>query len=245
MSDSYKIYASEEYVNDQVASTYSVQPVNRFNLVNTDSMVFEMSGNNQASWITMWSGSYLQQFFGDNSTYFQIARIPYAPGSFVRIPLNFVSMNINANGKKHLKFLVYNYPTPFKNKMTATIEMANSDDPTVFTEIATYYISTGWNNIILPQILDDVSQPNLRLLIGFADTLTEIPYIGIGSFGLYSEGYTGGSPLIRTGHLYSYDADQNATFPAAVSATSLRLTDSVTGTQYTLTIQNGELVISP
>ena len=157
-------------------------------------------------------------------------------------------MNINAFGKKHLRFWVQgstqNSLMSFKNKMTATIEMANSDDPTVFTEIATYYIRTGWNNIILPQILDDISQPNLRLLIGFADTLSDT-LIGIGCFGLYSETYTGGSALVRTGHLYTYDDNQNATFPAAVSATSLRLTDSVTGTQYTLTIQNGELVISP
>ena len=225
MSDSYKIYASQDYVDEAIVNMHGVQPVNRFNHVNIpNDIVFQLSGNNQAGWINMWSGSYLNQFFGDQSNIIAISRVPYAQGSFLRIPLNLASMNVSAYGEKHLKFYISSTtavdPDVLKNKLTASIEMADDNDPTTFSQIATYSISGGWNTLILPQALYTISQPNLRLLIGFADTISDVGSIGIGHLSLYSEYGSGNSNLAKTGHLYSYDADQNATFPAKVTATN-------------------------
>lgn len=111
-----------------------------------------------------------------------------------------------------------------------TVQVANYSDPDKYTDIATKASISGWTgyNIINVQefctssLYDTPSYVNkLRFIFGCEGNNSKyggLRIINISAFGRVIVSYP--STMTRNGHLYSYDENQNATFPANVTATN-------------------------
>lgn len=109
------------------------------------------------------------------------------------------------------------------------IEKAKGTAPTEFSEIGTYDITgwSGWNSIDIGQVsFGGGTEQNMWVLrftfsIGGLNSgnyksalqVMHILFLGNTNWGTPSD-------IARTGHLYKYDTDQNAVFPANVKAAS-------------------------
>ena len=137
-----------------------------------------------------------------------------------------VSVNATACGfytflKKILMFVSTNGAKSFKVK----IEKATIGQPEVFSDIGTYAITgwSGWNSIPLSLYFGGNSmQVSQILVLRFTfylenDSHLSNAYVSFMSF-IGITNWVSPSSLASTNHLYSFDAQQNASFPANVMA---------------------------
>lgn len=111
---------------------------------------------------------------------------------------------------------------------TCTIDAATNADTTTFTEFAKNISLSGWPgyNVINIDPLITYGNNNsqyrkLRFTFsqsGVSSTGSSMKIQLLQGFG--GDDWTVPSNMARTGHLYSYDGDQNATFPAKITASS-------------------------
>ena len=191
-----------EYSNDAGATwnDYGVSDVTKSNLVS-------MCGNSS---VFIGGGPSITQKTLDD----QLRITVNAPKCLTYTQLNKILIEISTNGATKTKVLV---------------EKANGTAPEDFTEIGTYDITgwSGWNSIDIGRIYFGGSNKNNMWVLRFT--------FSIG--GLNTSGYTSAMQLLhilflgttnwntpsvmaKTGHLYSYDVNQNAVFPASVKANS-------------------------
>lgn len=111
--------------------------------------------------------------------------------------------------------------------VTVYIEKAKGTAPEEFTEIGTYSITgwSGWNSIDIGQVyFGGGTEQNMWVLrftfsigglstSGYTSALQVLHILFLGS-----TNWNTPSAMARTGHLYTYDVNQNATFPASVTA---------------------------
>lgn len=111
-----------------------------------------------------------------------------------------------------------------------TIQVAKAKSPTIFLNQATKIPISGWTgyNIINPGIIPTAANSTqgdnyLKIRFLFGNTGNTTNYGGLKVYNIFAFGGVGWknpSNMARNGHLYNYDNNQNATFPAKVTATS-------------------------
>lgn len=145
----------------------------------------------------------------------------------LRITLNAYKMGFYTKAKKLLVNISTNGAVNCKMKM----EYALLGSQTTFVNINTYTIAgwSGWNSIPVDFALGGGSSQTsnkavLRLTFTIGALNSNTSYknnLQVSDIALYGSTYWQyNSTMAKTGHIYSYDSNQNTTFPAAVSATS-------------------------
>lgn len=144
----------------------------------------------------------------------------------LRITLNATNMGVYTILRK----LLFNINTNGATGSNVIIERAFKGSETTFRDLGTYTISgwTGWNSIPIDYLFGggDTQTGNLailRLTFGitgvssaYSSALSVLNIVAIGeTYWDYP------STMAKTGHLYSYDSSQNATFPAGLTASTL------------------------
>ena len=128
-----------------------------------------------------------------------------------------------------LKKILIEMSTNGATGATVLIEKAKGTAPTEFTEVGTYRIDgwSGWNSIDIGQVyFGGGSEQNMWVLrftfsIGglnsgkYTSALQIIHMLFIGN-----TNWNTPSNIAKTGHLYTYDVNQNAKFPGIVRATA-------------------------
>lgn len=128
-----------------------------------------------------------------------------------------------------LKTVLINVSTEGAGKCTVTVEKSNKGSEDTWSTVGTYSVSgwSAWNSIPVNCTFGGGTYQknnwaNLRFTfkIGLKGSNTSnsnaLQVINLEMYGTTWWGYN--SNLAHTGHLYSYDENQNATFPAQVTA---------------------------
>ena len=136
------------------------------------------------------------------------------------------------------------------NTVWVKIERATKAAPTDYiTHLDWTRISgwPGWNILNISELTTygNSSSQNQKVRFVFKQTAinTNYPSAGILSiFGFGGVGWTTPSTMAKTGHLYAYDGNQNATFPAQVTATQFNgpSTELINKTLDSLTLNSTE-----
>lgn len=163
----------------------------------------------------------------------------------LRVTLDATAMGMYVRLRK----LLINVSTNHATGCNVIVEKSMKGSATTFTIVDTYPISgwSGWNSIPLSSPFGgtDTQTSNiaaLRLTFGItaintsktSNALTIMNILGLGDvFWSYP------SNMAKTGHLYSYDDAQNATFPAKVTATTFSGSLSGNATSATKATQDG------
>lgn len=137
------------------------------------------------------------------------------------------------------KFVIY-ISTNGSANCTCTIQKALQSSPTNYSDVATNVGISGWSGYNVINVSGITTYGNTassqygRIRFIFKANGGNTSYNGLAIskiLGFGGVGWTVPSTYASTGHLYSFDADQNATFPAKITATSFSgpLTGNVTG----------------
>ena len=156
----------------------------------------------------------------------------------LRITLNATSMGLYTRLQK----LLININTNYAKGCKVKVEKAMKGSLTTFSTIGTYDISgwSGWNSIPIANAFGggDSQTSNIAILRltfsitsitagNYNNALTVLDIFGIGdTYWAYP------SNMAKTGHIYTWDASQNTSFPAGVSAAgnlAVTGTGSITG----------------
>ena len=111
-----------------------------------------------------------------------------------------------------------------------TIQVAKHESPTVFLNKATNIPLAGWSGYNIINI-DGITTSlgdyvpyfygRIRFIFGCTGNTTNYPGMTIHKiYAFGGDGWVTPSNMAKFGHLYSYDCNQNATFPANVTATN-------------------------
>ena len=148
-----------------------------------------------------------------------------------RITLNAKLMNVYTNPKKLLINFSTGYATDCKVKVEHASYALSTDEVRTWTTAGTYKVSgwTGWNSIPLGHLStfggynDDYNVSVIRLT--FSQTVSTenagkvtAYLINISLFG--ENAWKTPSEMAKTGHIYTYDTNQNVSFPGSISTTS-------------------------
>ena len=210
------------------AACSNVHSANRFAFAKADGITIEYSTN--GSTYTTYSttdSAKINLVSGVGNTYYIGGRSTSTTvNDKLRITLNATNMGLYTRLRK----LLINISTSYATGSNVIIEKAMKGSETTFTTIGTYQISgwSGWNSIPIEAAFGGGSNQTsniavLRLTFGItgvnseqtSNALQVMDIIGIGdTYWSYP------STMAKTGHLYTYDSGQNATFPAKVTATT-------------------------
>ncbi len=189
-----------EYSNDAGATwiDYGVSDVTKSNLVS-------MCGNSS---VYIGGGTSLVQKTLDD----QVRITVNATKCGTYTALKKILLEISSNGAQKVKVL---------------IEKAKGTAPEEFTEVGTYDITgwSGWNSIDIGQVyFGGGTEQNMWVLrftfsIGVLNTTSYTSALQVlHILFLGSTNWNTPSAMARTGHLYTYDVKQNATFPSGLTA---------------------------
>jgi hypothetical protein len=137
------------------------------------------------------------------------------------------------------KKILVHYCQAYGNGNYCLVEEAMANAPDTFKTVKSYSISgwTDWNSIPYVRYLGEWVSSNreyhtrkLRLTFGVTgiteNSTTDIYIDKLRIFGTNS--HAGGNSLTLTGHLYSFDVNKNATFPANLTSTGSLVANGIT-----------------
>lgn len=212
------------------AAMVSVIGGNKFALCKPQGITIEYTNDGGATWvdyeatektkIDVISGiSTVGLYYGKKTESSQIV----TADDMLRITVNALNCGVYTSIRK----ILIEFATSGSTNNFVKIESATIGDQETFTVVGTYNISgnTGWNSIPYSNNVGAYSlnqTSNIGVLrftfsTGIASSYQGRPYVQ----NLILNGitnYVNPSKLSATGHLYSYDYQQNATFPANVTA---------------------------
>lgn len=147
----------------------------------------------------------------------------------LRITIDTSANKTGINCYTQLNKFVIKISTEGSDGCYCTIQKALQSTPTKFLNVVSKVNIGGWsgyNVINVPTITtygntEDSQYGRLRFIFGSTGNNTS--YNGLAIYKIYAfggVGWTTPSNMAANGHLYSYDYNQNATFPAKVTATS-------------------------
>lgn len=155
-----------------------------------------------------------------------------------------ITINANECGfYSNLKTVLINYTTDGSTGNRVMVERANIGSETNFTStIGTYDISgwSGWNSLPLAigAFGGNASQTSqcgvLRFTFSFTNTASNARPSVLGMMFLGITYWNTPSNMARTGHIYDWDTNQNAIFPAGITATSFNGSASKVANSLTL-----------
>lgn len=157
----------------------------------------------------------------------------------LRITLTAGSMGLYTALKKLLINISTNYATGSRVK----IERAMKGSTTTYVDMGTYGLAgwSGWNSIPIGYAFgggatQTANIDNLRLTFSItgvnSDTTKSSALCVIDILGIGMTNWSNPSTMARIGHLYSFDYQQNATFPKNVSATSFTENGTTLSSKY-------------
>lgn len=229
---SYLSWGGKNIVGDispiDAAMSY-LHSANRAQFSKPAGITIEYSNDSGSTWIdygasdftktALVSGKDVQLFLGKLNS----GTVPIT--SQLRITINASKCGFYTN----LKSVLINYTTSGTAGNRVMVERANTGSETNFTStIGTYDINgqSGWNSLPLAigAFGGGPSQTSncgaLRFTFSFTDTYSNGRPGVLGMMFLGTTYWSTPSDMARTGHLYSWDVNQNATFPAGITATS-------------------------
>ena len=210
------------------AASSNIHSANRFAFAKPAGITIEYSTNGSTySTYSTTDSAKVNLVSGNGNTYYIGGRSTSTTiNDKLRITLNATNMGLYTRLRK----LLINISTSYAAGSNVIIEKAMKGSETTFSTIGTYQISgwSGWNSIPINAAFGGGSnQTNniavLRLTFGItgvnseqtSNALSVSDIIGIGdTYWSYP------STMAKTGHLYTYDSSQNATFPAKVTSAS-------------------------
>lgn len=210
------------------AACSNIHSANRFAFSKPNGITIEYSTNGSTySTYSTTDSAKVNLVSGIGSTYYIGARSSATTvNDKLRITLNATNMGLYTRLQK----LLINITTSYATGSNVIIEKSMKGSESTYTTVGTYQISgwSGWNSIPISAAFGGGDNQtgniaNLRLTFGItgvnsaqtSNALTILDIIGIGD--TY---WSHPSAMAKTGHLYSYDSAQNATFPANVTATT-------------------------
>lgn len=210
------------------AACSNLHSANRFAFAKPEGITIEYSTNGSTySAYSTTDAAKINLVSGNGNTYYIGARsISTTVNDKLRITLNATNMGLYTRLQK----ILINISTSYATGSNVIIEKAMKGSETTFTTVGTYQISgwSGWNSIPISAAFGGGSNQTsniavLRLTFGItgvnseqtSNALSVSDIIGIGD--TY---WSHPSTMAKTGHIYTYDSSQNATFPANITATT-------------------------
>ena len=202
---------------------------NRLQFAKPEGITIEYSTNSGSTWtdygasdsekISLVSGLYANLYLGKRTS--GITTITDA----LRITLNATNCGVYTIGRT----LLINFTTDGATGCKVKVETSTIGEPTTFTDRGSYNISgwSGWNSypINIGAFGGNPSQTyqidNIRLTFTTGSASVSGRRAAVANLLLFGEAtWTTPSNMARTGHIYDWDVNQNATFPAGITATS-------------------------
>ncbi len=209
------------------AALSSVHSANRFAYAKPDGIVIEYSRDNGSTWTTYETTDILKRQLVSSigATYYIGGRSTGGTAQDkLRVTLTASSMGVYTRLRK----VLVNVTTNGCSGSHAVVEYATIGAPTTFKQYGDYGVAgwSGWNSLPVNTTFGgSTSQTSQVASLRFTFGVTAVPSSGntlgvidIAGFGDTYWNYP--SNMAKSGHLYSYDASQNAVFPAKVTATS-------------------------
>lgn len=203
---------------------------NRFAFLNPTGITIEYSRDGGSTWTNYGASDKQKQGLFSNGYAFSIGKADStnkATANGNKYQLRILIDTGAAQVYTALNKIVLYVNTNGSNNCTVTLEKALQSTPTSFTSVVTDVpISgwSGWNVINISPLTTYGNTPGTqygRLRFTFKANGGNTSYNGLyvqNIQGYGGMGWTTASNMAKIGHLYSYDADQNATFPAQVTA---------------------------
>ena len=213
-------------------SISTIHSANRLAFINPAGVTIEYSTNKGSSWtnynpsdgekINLTNGVGNSFVIGKNSTY-----TGTSVNNMLRITLDSTSMGVYTRAKK----ILLNISTSGAGGCKVKVEKSTIGSPTTFTELGTYDITgwSGWNSIPFDTTFGGGSSQttqtrSVRLTFSIGSKSTNTNYsssLSVSDILMFGDTYWATtSNMAKTGHLYSYDYNQNAIFPADISGKS-------------------------
>jgi hypothetical protein len=206
----------------------SIHSANRLAFANYAGITVEYSRDNGATWtsyssingddkIKLVSGIGTHCYIGGRSS-------SNTASDKLRITLNATSMGVYTKMHK----ILINLSTNYAKGSTVKVEKAMKGSTSTFSTVGTYSVSgwSGWNSIPLsaPFGGGDTQTSNIAVLrftfgiTGVDSNTSRCSALDIQDIAIYGETYWSyPSTMAKNGHIYSYDYNQNVTFPATLN----------------------------
>lgn len=206
-----------------------IHSANRLQFAKPEGITVEYSTNSGSTWtdygasngqkIALVSGLYVNLYLGKRTSG------TTATTDALRITLNASNCNIYTIGRT----LLINFTTAGASGCKVKIETSTIDAPATFTDRGSYDINgwSGWNSYPInigpfggnPTQTYQIANIRLTFTIGSAPSSGQrTSVLNLLLFG--DATWTTPSNMARTGHIYDWDVNQNAIFPAGITATS-------------------------
>lgn len=224
---SYLSWGGKYIINDVSpldAAMSSFHNANRMAFANPEGITIEYSRDGGATWVDYGASDSVKISLVSASSTLSLGGngAPPSINNQLRITFDAQQCNIYTRLKTVLiKFNTIGLSTQVK------IEKATIGNKTTFSEVGTYPIAgwSGWNSypVVLSTFGGNRNQTSNMGVLRFtfsilSETATADPQVYSFIF-LGTEAWQYNSNMAYSGHLYSYDWQQNATFPAQVTAT--------------------------
>ena len=211
---------------------------NRFAFLNQDGVTIEYSRDGGSTWTDYGDLTNAKYLFSNGSDLAAIY-VGKASASNKAQPNYQVRVTIDSQKAKvytQLNKFAISCSTNGSSYCKVTIEIATGEAPTRFTSIASDVTLDGWpdwNIINVTPYTTASSDPNqakyqyLKTRFTFKIGYHNNQYIGLNIHNIMAfggVGWTTASSSAKYGHIYSFDASQNAEFPANVTAPSIKAT---------------------
>lgn len=206
-----------------------IHSANRLQFAKPDGITIEYSTNSGSTWadygannsqkISLVSGLPANLFLGKRTSG------TTATTDALRITLNATNCDVYTIGRT----LLINFTTGGATGCKVKVETSTIGAPTTFIDRGSYDISgwSGWNSYPInigtfggnPTQIHQIDNIRLTFTIGSAPASGQRAQVM--SLLLFGEAtWRAPSNMARTGHIYDWDINQNATFPAGITATS-------------------------
>ena len=203
---------------------------NRFAFGNPKGITIEYSNDGGNTWKDYGADPVVKGRLLSDGYPFKIGKEKSAnpANDMLRVTLNTTVDGINCYTVLN-KFCIY-ISSQGSDGCYCTIQIAQQETPTVFLNIATNVPLSGWSGYNIINIhgiytsngdLRPEFYGRIRFIFGCTGNTTNYPGMAIHKiYAFGGVGWATPSNMATNGHLYSYDYNQNATFPANVTATN-------------------------
>lgn len=214
------------------AAMVSELGANRFMFAKAAGLTIEYTRDGGSTW-TDYGATAAQKLslFSDGATAFVIGKADStnkATANAAKYQLRVTIDTGNAGIYTALNKFVIFLSTNGSASTTVTIQKALQSTPDTYTDVATNIGVSGWSGYNVINVTAFTTYGNTaasqygRVRFIFKANGGNTSYIGMQIYkimGFGGVGWTTPSTMAKTGHLYSFDSSQNATFPANVTAT--------------------------
>lgn len=231
ISASYLSWGGRSITNDvspiDAALSY-MHSANRLQFAKPEGITIEYSTNSGSTWtdygasnsqkIALVSGLYASLYLGKRTSG------TTATTDALRITLNATNCDVYTMGRT----LLINFNRAGATGCKVKVETSTIGAPTTFTDRGNYDIGgwSGWNSYPInigsfggnPTQIHQIENIRLTFTIGSAPSSGQTAVLNLLLFG--DATWSTPSNMARTGHIYDWDVNQNATFPAGITATS-------------------------